>query len=146
MYDAWFEVCEPDPLAIGVGVGSGCGCAGGVVLRPQIATSDWDPVNRGQGTALTVETACLTRERRPRIAKNYQDVATVTTESILESILLLRGHKVMLSMHLASLYGVEFKVLVQTVKINLEKSPSDFIFQRTNQELGMPKHMKVAVA
>jgi hypothetical protein len=67
------------------------------------------------------------------MAENNQDVATVTVESISESILLLRGQKVMLSSHLASLYGVEVKVLVQAVKRNLDRFPSDFMFQLTNQ-------------
>jgi hypothetical protein len=69
------------------------------------------------------------------MAENNQDVATVTVESISESILLLRGQKVMLSSHLASLYGVEVKVLVQAVKRNLDRFPSDFMFQLTNQEV-----------
>jgi len=51
-----------------------------------------------------------------------------------ETILLLRGQKVMLSTHLAALYGVEVKVLVQAVKRNLDRFPSDFMFQLTSQE------------
>ncbi len=69
------------------------------------------------------------------MAKNDQDVSAVVVESISESILLLRGQKVMLSTHLASLYGVEVKVLVQAVKRNLERFPSDFMFQLTNHEV-----------
>ena len=46
----------------------------------------------------------------------------------------LRGQKVMLDYDLASLYGVETKVLNQTVKRNLERFPADFLFQLTWQE------------
>ncbi len=38
----------------------------------------------------------------------------------------------MLSHDLAKLYGVEPKVLIQAVKRNLERFPSDFIFQLEN--------------
>ena len=40
----------------------------------------------------------------------------------------------MLSFHLAQLYGVETRVLVQAVKRNLERFPQDFMFQLTNSE------------
>jgi phage regulator Rha-like protein len=43
-------------------------------------------------------------------------------------------HKVILSIDLAELYGVEPKVLNQAVKRNIERFPSDFMFQLTNQE------------
>lgn len=49
-------------------------------------------------------------------------------------ILQLRGHKVMLSPHLAELYGVKPKVLVQAVKRNIERFPADFLFQLTHEE------------
>jgi len=41
----------------------------------------------------------------------------------------------MLSNDLAELYGVPAKALVQAVKRNLERFPSDFIFQLTEQDL-----------
>jgi hypothetical protein len=40
----------------------------------------------------------------------------------------------MLGPHLAELYGVETKVLIQAVKRNSERFPKDFMFQLTNQE------------
>ncbi|GAB6393868.1 MAG: ORF6N domain-containing protein [Bacteroidales bacterium] len=46
----------------------------------------------------------------------------------------IRGQKVMLDFDLAALYQVETKVLNQSVKRNLKRFPSDFIFQLTNQE------------
>jgi len=48
---------------------------------------------------------------------------------------LLRGQKVMLSAHLAELYGVEQRVLIQAVKRNAERFPADFMFQLTRQEV-----------
>jgi len=40
----------------------------------------------------------------------------------------------MLSPHLAELYGVETRVLVQAVMRNKDRFPNDFIFQLTEQE------------
>lgn len=45
------------------------------------------------------------------------------------SILTLRGQRVLLSSDLAALYGVEPKVLMQAVKRNMDRFPSDFMFQ-----------------
>jgi phage regulator Rha-like protein len=57
------------------------------------------------------------------------------SEGLIEKrIFLIRGHKVILSIDLAELYGVEPKVLNQAVKRNIERFPSDFMFQLTNQE------------
>lgn len=44
-------------------------------------------------------------------------------------ILLLREQRVMLYADLATLYGVETRVLVQAVKRNLARFPADFMFQ-----------------
>ena len=52
-----------------------------------------------------------------------------------QSILLLRGHKVLLDSTLASLYGVQTKVLVQAVKRNRERFPSDFLLELNKQEV-----------
>ncbi len=49
-------------------------------------------------------------------------------------ILLIRGQRVMLSTHLAELYGVEPKVLVQAVKRNASRFPGDFMFQLSREE------------
>jgi hypothetical protein len=49
--------------------------------------------------------------------------------SIEPFILLVRGRKVMLDVHLAMLYGVPTKVLNQSVRRNRERFPSDFMFQ-----------------
>ena len=54
-------------------------------------------------------------------------------------ILLIRGHKVMLSTHLAALYGVEPRALVQAVKRNRERFPEDFMFQLSAKEFATLK-------
>lgn len=56
------------------------------------------------------------------------------TEKIEQLIFLLRGQKVMLSTHLAELYGVESRVLVQAVKRNIERFPENFMFQLSDEE------------
>jgi len=40
----------------------------------------------------------------------------------------------MLSPHLAEMYGVEPRTLIQAVKRNLDRFPEDFMFQLTNHE------------
>ena len=49
-------------------------------------------------------------------------------------ILSLRSQRVMLDAELAALYGVETKVLVQSIKRNIERFPVDFMFQLSAQE------------
>ena len=58
----------------------------------------------------------------------------IPEESVEHSILLIRGHKVILDRTLAKLYGVSTKVLNQAVKRNPERFPSDFMFQLTLEE------------
>ncbi len=60
----------------------------------------------------------------------------VPAERIERAILLIGGHKVMLSTHLAALYEVEPRALVQAVKRNRERFPADFMFQLTREEFG----------
>jgi len=55
-------------------------------------------------------------------------------ERITQTILLLRGHKVILDSDLAELYEVPTKVLVQAVKRNSDRFPDDFMFQLTTEE------------
>ena len=59
--------------------------------------------------------------------------------NIESQIFLIRQHKVMLSTHLARLYEVEPKALVQAVKRNIERFPEDFMFQLTEAELAILK-------
>jgi ORF6N domain len=56
------------------------------------------------------------------------------TERIERSILLIRGHKVMLDTDLAELYSVETRVLLQAVSRNQKRFPKDFMFQLSKEE------------
>ena len=49
-------------------------------------------------------------------------------------IYLIRGQNVMLSTHLAELYEVKPRTLIQTVKRNIDRFPEDFMFQLTWEE------------
>jgi hypothetical protein len=50
------------------------------------------------------------------------------------AIVVVRGHRAILDIDLATMYGVEVRVLVQAVKRNLARFPSDFMFQLTLDE------------
>ena len=58
----------------------------------------------------------------------------IPLERIERSILLIRGHKVMLSTELANLYHVEPRALIQAIKRNLNRFPDDFMFQLSAEE------------
>lgn len=49
-------------------------------------------------------------------------------------IYFIRNQKVMLSHHLAELYEVEPRILIQAVKRNIERFPADFMFQLNEGE------------
>jgi phage regulator Rha-like protein len=53
----------------------------------------------------------------------------VPVARIQKSIFLIRGQKVLLDMDLAEFYGVETRSLIQAVKRNIARFPSDFMFQ-----------------
>jgi len=61
--------------------------------------------------------------------------AVITASRIEQSILLLRGHRVLLDSTLADLYGVQTRVLMQAVQRNRSRFPPDFSFQMSNQEV-----------
>ena len=58
----------------------------------------------------------------------------VVVDNIETLIKVIRGQQVMLDKDLATLYGVEGKVLNQAVKRNVERFPDDFRFQLTKEE------------
>lgn len=58
----------------------------------------------------------------------------IPVERIQQCIYLVRRQKVMLDSDLAKLYGVETKALVRAVKRNIDRFPSDFMFQLTQAE------------
>ena len=50
-------------------------------------------------------------------------------------IFIIRNQKVMLSNHLAELYGVKTSALAQAVKRNIDRFPTDFMFTLTRSEI-----------
>jgi hypothetical protein len=66
--------------------------------------------------------------------RGYMSI-NVPQEPIEQKIYLIKGHKVMLDSDLAKLYGVETRKLLQAVQRNIDRFPSDFMFQLKNQEV-----------
>jgi hypothetical protein len=58
----------------------------------------------------------------------------IPIDRIEQAIILIRGQKVMLDRDLATLYGVETRVLKQAVRRNSERFPEDFMFELTPEE------------
>ena len=67
--------------------------------------------------------------------KTPKSRSLIPIERIEQSILLIRGQKVMLDRDLALLYGVETRVLNQAVRRNIERFPEDFMFRLTREEI-----------
>jgi len=65
-----------------------------------------------------------------------QAKSLIPAERIEQSILLVRGQKVLPDSDLAELYGVQIRVLNQAVQRNLQRFPDDFMFRLTRDELG----------
>jgi len=63
------------------------------------------------------------------------DLPVIPDEIIIDRIYLVRNQKVMIDRDLAILYGIETKVLKQSVKRNIERFPTDFMFEMTKEEL-----------
>lgn len=68
--------------------------------------------------------------------------ALVPRERIEQTILVIRGHNVMLDSDLAQLYGVTAGRLNEAVKRNEDRFPSDFMFQLTKPEF---EHLKAQI-
>ena len=58
----------------------------------------------------------------------------VPLEYVERVILVLRGHRVILDVDLAAMYGVEPRALNQAVKRNIKRFPEDFMFQLSADE------------
>jgi phage regulator Rha-like protein len=59
----------------------------------------------------------------------------IPNELIENKIFLIRGQKVMLSNHLAVLYGVKTSALIQAVRRNIDRFPEDFMFSLSRKEI-----------
>lgn len=62
------------------------------------------------------------------------DLTILKKENIVEHIHIMRGVKIMLDHDIATLYGVQTKVLKQAVRRNLKRFPEDFMFELTAEE------------
>ncbi|MFP3867539.1 MAG: ORF6N domain-containing protein [Desulfobacteraceae bacterium] len=68
----------------------------------------------------------------------------VPAKRIEQSIILIRGEKVILDADLARLYEVETRVLVQAVKRHRDRFPNDFMFQLTKEEFDLLRSQSVS--
>jgi hypothetical protein len=62
------------------------------------------------------------------------EITTLNKQNLQDKIHTIRGLQVMLDSDLAELYQVETKVFNQAVKRNIERFPSDFMFQLSKEE------------
>jgi hypothetical protein len=58
----------------------------------------------------------------------------ISLEQIETAIVMVRGHRVLLDLDLAAMYGVELRTLIQSVRRNIERFPADFMFRLTRDE------------
>jgi len=63
-----------------------------------------------------------------------ETMPTILDNKIERAILYIRGQKVMLDIDLADMYGVKTKRLNEQVKRNINRFPSDFMFQLSDDE------------
>jgi len=63
-----------------------------------------------------------------------QEKSVISDESVVDKIYYIRNQKVMIDRDLALLYGVETKRLKEAVKRNLNRFPSDFMFELNSDE------------
>jgi hypothetical protein len=70
---------------------------------------------------------------------------TVPADRIAQSILILRGPRVILDSELAALYGVATKVPLQAVKRNSERFPEDSMLRLTAQEWELLRSQSVTL-
>jgi hypothetical protein len=59
----------------------------------------------------------------------------VPAERIVSKIIFMRGEQIILDVHLSELYGIETRALKQAVRRNIERFPSDFMFELTDSEI-----------
>jgi hypothetical protein len=75
----------------------------------------------------------ITKESGAVCPRTYSKSAKLVFQ-IEQSIVLVRGEKVMLDYVLAEMYGVTTKALLQAVRRNRERFPNDFMYQLSFHE------------
>lgn len=78
--------------------------------------------------------------------KNEPASSIAKIAEIEEKILVVRGQRVMIDHELAEIYRVETKALNQAVKRNLNRFPSDFMFQLSEAELESMRSQNVTAS
>ncbi len=63
-----------------------------------------------------------------------KEIQVIPDEVVMNKIYLIKGQKVMIDRDLAELYGVETKYLKRQVRRNIDRFPSDFMFEMTKKE------------
>lgn len=81
----------------------------------------------------------LSRREEWLIDANYMkqkqiDIITIPSEMIVSQIYVMRGKKVMIDRDLSVLYGIDTRILKQSVKRNIDRFPGDFMFQLNKDE------------
>ena len=77
----------------------------------------------------------MTSNKMKKMARTKSKEVAIADESVMKQVYVIRGHKVMLDRDLASLYGVETRVLKQAVRRNIDRFPDDFMFEVSDEEL-----------
>jgi ORF6N domain len=100
---------------------------------------------KGQLSQIPADKRVMKTRRKPtpnRITRSCPAPA-LAADGIEQAILVLRGHRVLLDTDLAVMYGVAAKALNQAVKRNIERFPSDFMFQLSVEEAGLLRSQSV---
>jgi hypothetical protein len=82
---------------------------------------------------------------RKAIATKAKGVLPVPVGDIARNILSMRGRRVILDSELASIYGVETRVLNQAVKRNAARFPEDFVFRLLPDEMAALNRSQVVM-
>jgi len=87
------------------------------------------------GGVICQEDKNLSMPKKPDAIPSRRDQLSIAEELIERRIFLIRGQKIMLDSDLAELYQVPTKAFNQAVKRNLDRFPSDFMFQLCAEEI-----------
>jgi len=71
---------------------------------------------------------------------------TLSQKKIEKSILIIRGHKILLDSYMAQIYGVTTKRLNEQVQRNIERFPEDFMFQLSVEEFAIFQNTELEIA
>ena len=76
--------------------------------------------------------------------KDLPVVQIIDENSVKDKIYIIRGVKVMLDYDLAEIYGYSTKAFNQQVRRNIDRFPSDFMFELTKEEVNLVKSQNVS--